>query len=445
MRRTPIGTLEAHDYLVEEVWEAFRQAATLWDRLGTTDRGPTDVGAARLQRWQGLVGGEAAWRRRITAAGWSEDAVVAALAAPGPPFPADPPGWVYALPLDPAGPRSADVEGSTSSAVAKQVSSASFDVMFGGVEGHLGARAAVGLRNALEEGLAWLIEPAVNQGQLSWSARNGGAAQFGGVANPAATLDFLAHMADSGWVGMLTRLPVLARLVGQFLHGWHGHVSELVTRLSDDRPALRDHLGIGVDEPILDVSWAMSDPHRGRRSVVRLQFASGAVYYKPRSMATAREWNWILEELRHCGMPFAPSALRIVDRSSHGYVEEVPTGEVAPAAIADWFRSAGALGALMTLFECTDVHFENLVAGSGSPYLIDTESAFSPRQDGTETTTSLLPALCRTGLLPSGNTPEENVSGLVARGDATSRNLPWSGGRTVSVLDWLEPLGDGFR
>ncbi|MER7486099.1 type 2 lanthipeptide synthetase LanM [Streptomyces sp. NPDC126497] len=206
---------------------------------------------------------------------------------------------------------------------------------------------------------------------------------------------------------LLTRYPVLARLLARTaqhaLEAW----TEIVRRLAADREAVVRTLLGGTDPgPLLEV-MVRGDVHRRGRAVAVLTFADGnRIVYKPRSLATHRHFNQVLEWLDARLPGPGPRTLRLLDRATHGWVEYVEAAPCRSTAQVDrFYRRLGTLMAVLHALDTTDVHCENLIACADQPLLIDLETLFHPSDtDGADDDPAqhaLVTSVLRTALLPT--------------------------------------------
>jgi type 2 lantibiotic biosynthesis protein LanM len=183
---------------------------------------------------------------------------------------------------------------------------------------------------------------------------------------------------------LLTRYPVLARLLAQTCRHTVDAWTELVRRLAADREAVVRTLLGGTDPgPLREVAVRGDVHHRGR-AVAVLTFADGGrIVYKPRSLATHRHFNRVLEWLDARLPEAGPRTLRLLDRSTHGWVEHAEAAPCRSTAQVDrFYRRLGTLMAVLHALDATDIHCENLIACADQPVLVDLETLFHPSDTG---------------------------------------------------------------
>jgi type 2 lantibiotic biosynthesis protein LanM len=240
--------------------------------------------------------------------------------------------------------------------------------------------------------------------------------------------------------------PVLARRLGSISHLWVEANAEFLERLEADMPELERLFGGEELGNVVELEPSLSDPHRGRRGVVALTFASGRkLVYKPKDMGTEAAYHRLLAWLNERGAPLPFKVLEVLDRSTHGWVEFV---EHLPCRDQDearrYFERAGMLLCLIYALEGTDCHHQNIIACGEYPVLIDAETlmhhrarAVVPEDENaqTEAFERLGHSVLRTGLLPRWELSADertayNISGL---GEADEQELPVRTPRWVRV------------
>ena len=260
-------------------------------------------------------------------------------------------------------------------------------------------------------------------------------------------LDFARTAAGSaGLAELLTRYPVLARLLAQAADSTVSATGELLDRLAADRDLVVDTLLGGTDPgPVTAIVPGRGDRHAGGRSVAFVDFADGRrVVYKPRDVTTQLRVGQFLDRLAGLRPAPCPRAVRTLARPGFGWSEFVPRRELTDRAGADrFYRGQGALLALLHVLRTTDVHFENVIANGDTPVLIDTETLFNaelvPAGTGDPATDLLASSVYRTALLPLMVVGEQGIADLSGLGGDCGGNSP------SSVVDWLDAGTDRMR
>lgn len=224
--------------------------------------------------------------------------------------------------------------------------------------------------------------------------------RFAAFVTRATTPDFVAALAN--------RYPVLAPRLKRALDQQRQAIVAMLGRLATDRPALSSFVGTNLGE-LRSLDLGEGDVHDGGQSVARLSFAGGTVMYKPRSLRVDTSLEHFLETV----LGDAPSRIRVpavLDRGDYGWTRHVDHIHCADdAELAVFYRNIGHWLAVMRLLGGTDIHYENLIASSVVPYVVDVESLFVteipvPPSDKGQAV-DLAQALIRSSVLRTGLVP----------------------------------------
>ena len=225
---------------------------------------------------------------------------------------------------------------------------------------------------------------------------------------------FVEHMLDGGLVSFFREYAALARLLATLTDLWVEATVEFLQRLAVDWSDIQQMFCDGREPgKVTSVAPSLSDPHRGRRRVIALTFASGhRVVYKPKDLGTEVAYQRLLSWCNAHGAPLPLRVLKVLNRGSHGWVEFVEHEACKDGEEAQrYYRRAGMLLCLIDVLEGTDCHNENIIAAAEHPVLIDMETLMHhhPRLDeeGEGALAQILAieqvshSVLRTGLLPN--------------------------------------------
>lgn len=293
--------------------------------------------------------------------------------------------------------------------------------------------------------------------------------------------DFLGKLRDKRYaLEILERFPVLARQLVQRMEHWLAACAELLERLAADAEALE------IRGTLADVYGALSDFHRGGRSVFILLFDDGMeLVYKPKPLGLEAAFQKLLGWINSKGFEPPLRETRVVDRGDYGWMEMVHAAPCEDdAALRRFLQRQGAYLALIYLLDGTDFHHENVLAAGEHPVLIDLETLFQPwlnvpdlQRPDDAAGAPLRATVLRANMLPErwwgdGANAGVDLSGLTAQeGQLTPRpmlatadtgrdtmrmerrrmsipageNRARVHGREVTVNEFAEPLEAGFR
>jgi type 2 lantibiotic biosynthesis protein LanM len=189
--------------------------------------------------------------------------------------------------------------------------------------------------------------------------------------------DFVTAMDNGGLRSLLDAKPVLPRLIATLTQQWLTTTCEFISRLDADIDTVRrDLLGTSGVDPVVRVEGGLSDPHRGGRSVLLVEFADGRrVVYKPKDLRVDGAWCALIDALNAQNAPVALRTARTVVCDGYGWSEFIEhVGCADESGPARFFRRAGAWLALLHCFAAADMHHENVIAAGEHPVPVDLEA-----------------------------------------------------------------------
>jgi hypothetical protein len=128
---------------------------------------------------------------------------------------------------------------------------------------------------------------------------------------------FIQELRGGGLASFFREYAVLARLISTVTGLWVEANAEFIERLASDWQDL-EHMFSRVGElgPVVTVEPSLSDPHRGRRSVIAVSFASGCrIVYKPKDLGVEAAYNRLLHWLNERGAPLPFKVLGVLKHS----------------------------------------------------------------------------------------------------------------------------------
>lgn len=225
-------------------------------------------------------------------------------------------------------------------------------------------------------------------------------------------LGFIRETYKTGWGPIFLEYPVLARLLATALLQWVQATKEFLERLSEDIPELLViFFGNRDVGNVAALKTDLSDPHNGNRTVILVEFDSGArVVYKPKNLGLDRRYFEFVDRLNGLGRTLPLRTLKILDRGAYGWMEYV--GNTAcrnEEELRRYYRRTGQFLCLVYAFNGIDFHFENMVACGEHPVPVDLETLFhhaaeNPAADPEledATARRLRDSVLRTHLLPN--------------------------------------------
>ena len=158
-------------------------------------------------------------------------------------------------------------------------------------------------------------------------------------------------------------------------------------RVEDDWKVLQRKFGIKGS--LARIQMTGSDFHNGGQSVSIAESDRGEkVVYKPRSLSPditlMAEEGSIFAELNkqsenYVGLPTAKFHAEKDKKGEYGYMEFLAKAPVLGEKAAQlYYYRMGQVAVAAKLLGMTDLHQENVIAGGGTPFLIDAEASFLP-------------------------------------------------------------------
>lgn len=180
---------------------------------------------------------------------------------------------------------------------------------------------------------------------------------------------------------LFTTYPLFARWTVTLIDQWVETASELDNRLSRDWDALCRHFNISDHEDLpaaVSVDVTSSDRHGHGRTVVILNIDDEQVVYKPKSVQSEIAFQRFCQEISDKTKISLSHKKTVLPRGSYGWVSVVESEFVSPNTVNEYYRRAGALLAATYLLYLNDGHYENVIATSTEPVLVDVETILTP-------------------------------------------------------------------
>jgi type 2 lantibiotic biosynthesis protein LanM len=301
---------------------------------------------------------------------------------------------------------------------------------------------------------------------------------------------FIQELLQGKLVDLFLEFAAMARQLAVMTELWIESQLEFLQHLSADWPeitktfASSDTLG-----QVTGIKTLLSDPHRGRRSVIALEIEPNlSLIYKPKDMGIEKEYNQLLTWLNEQGCPLPQRNLQVLNCGNHGWVEYVePLPCEDKAQLQRHYQRAGMLLCLTYVLDAIDCHHENVIACGEHPLLIDAETLMQHRskeslekmQNAQELAFNQINhSVQRTAFLPAWHFGGEDnynfdFSGLGSQvqkpwlykgfkwsnintdrmnyglGEVEitppTQHIPALNGETTNFSDWIEAIAEGFE
>jgi type 2 lantibiotic biosynthesis protein LanM len=197
---------------------------------------------------------------------------------------------------------------------------------------------------------------------------------------------FVQNLLQDGLLTLFQKYPVLGRLIATRIDFWVESTAEFLQRLKADIPEIQQMFHCEQESKeqslvkllgkVTEIKANLSDPHQRGRCVIGLTFESGLkLIYKPKDLGLDIAYQQLLEWCNQQDIPLSFKTLKVLNRSSYGwveYIEQLPIDDEASAQ--RFYQRAGMLLCLFYVLNTTDCHYENLIASGEHLILIDMET-----------------------------------------------------------------------
>lgn len=193
---------------------------------------------------------------------------------------------------------------------------------------------------------------------------------------------FIQKLFQDGLLSFFQEYSVLGRVVATAIDFWVEATAEFINRLATDWSDIEQHFSEETPlKQVVALKPSLSDPHNRGRSAIALKFDTGLqVVYKPKDLGLDVAFYKLLDWCNSHATPLPFKVLRVLNRSTHGwmeYVESLPCED--EAAAQRFYQRSGMLLCLVYVLEGTDCHYENLIASGEHPVLVDLETLLHHR------------------------------------------------------------------
>jgi lantibiotic modifying enzyme len=257
---------------------------------------------------------------------------------------------------------------------------------------------------------------------------------------------FLGDRPCNRLISLFKKFPVLAELWSQLICQWCESVSELLARVDTDKQALARVFFRG--EPvgqIMDLCAGLSDPHNQGRTVMRIQFQSGSIMYKPRWGHGEQEWFSLISYLNRTWHRPKLTGGRVLRRDRYCWMEEISFATCKDeGAVGRFYKRLGGIIAAAYLLKAVDCHRDNLIASGEHPVLIDAETLWHVADE--RKTKSVLDSLYATGFLPrSGRRSSYQYRSSALGLTACGKHIPYLSAQPLNARHYEKEIISGFR
>lgn len=187
-------------------------------------------------------------------------------------------------------------------------------------------------------------------------------------------------LAGDGFSPFLRSFPVLTRLLLARIEDTVVYLYKVIEHFADDIHRLQAAFalpGIQIDS----ITLGLGDAHANGETVCCLQIGNQSLMFKPRSNREALFYAALLKQLHErsgeaCFSIDSPIMVSLDDHCWIEKIENLPCETHSDLTI--FFQRLGAQVAVIHALNGIDFHYENIIACTSSPVMIDLECLFTP-------------------------------------------------------------------
>lgn len=197
---------------------------------------------------------------------------------------------------------------------------------------------------------------------------------------------FIAKLANADYaVRFFEKYVVLTKRLSVFIENYLTAKKEMLQRLQSDYVEINNDLlkNKYAKESALTSVITSGDYHQSANAVTVLTLMSNdksscSIVYKPQDISIFNPIQSFINWLNKFS-PYKISVPNFIVKNNYGWVEYINYNSCTRTEeIRAYYHKLGALLMLAYLLGSTDFHFENIIADTATPYLIDLECIASP-------------------------------------------------------------------
>ena len=189
--------------------------------------------------------------------------------------------------------------------------------------------------------------------------------------------EFTFYVQSANYVNELfATYPVLEDMLHTMLSDYISSVNEIVEEYYSEKDKISDYFSTFFGE-IISIKFNLGDKHNGK-SVAKVHFENGILYYKPKKLLTDELYNELLLFMEEYQITDFKKINTYVS-SSHSWQEEVSYNpNLTKEESNRYYYRAGVILSILYCMRGTDIHYENIIVSGEYPIIIDTETLTSP-------------------------------------------------------------------
>nr|WP_297281360.1 type 2 lanthipeptide synthetase LanM [uncultured Anaerococcus sp.] len=152
------------------------------------------------------------------------------------------------------------------------------------------------------------------------------------------------------------------------------YICELIHNIDKDVFLLTRNETLYRKSELSDIDFNLGDSHSLNKTVVIFTLDNQKIVYKPKRMES---FNAFSDIIKYINTKYPKNDLiipKVITRDYYAYVEYINYRECQNKCLSNFYKRFGYQLALMYVFNCTDIHMENLIAREEYPVIIDLET-----------------------------------------------------------------------
>ncbi|WP_342552182.1 type 2 lanthipeptide synthetase LanM [Paenibacillus sp. FSL R7-0652] len=172
--------------------------------------------------------------------------------------------------------------------------------------------------------------------------------------------------------------PDLFALINLRINHYLEYIEEIISNITGDFNKIQSLLPSSNSSfKLKDIKIGSGDTHSNGRSVAKVEFDQGNVYYKPRTGELDINFFDFMDELSTYNEKFNFKRAEVISELKYSYFKEVEHKLVENQEEMEiYYEKLGYILCIMYTLNGTDFHSENIIAHGKDPVLVDLESLF---------------------------------------------------------------------
>ncbi|WMM26147.1 type 2 lanthipeptide synthetase LanM [Tissierella sp. MB52-C2] len=172
--------------------------------------------------------------------------------------------------------------------------------------------------------------------------------------------------------------PLLKPRLNKILQNHIINYNDLKSRVGKDKDEIDKKFGFSIgDIKDCNITYGVSDYHRGLKSVCIIEVDNKKIIYKPRSGKIDISWSNFINWFNSKGLSLKIDTIKTLDKEEYHWQEYIDNKSCkSKLEIQNLYYRMGILAAISYAFRIEDLHMENIIVSGEFPHIIDLETIF---------------------------------------------------------------------